>query len=87
MLDKPASYDCVSSQFKEAVVAAKVSTDASSYGLHSMRRGAVTAAVNSDSVSDHAVMKQMRVASTSTVRRYATLDKNSLKKASSAIFK
>ena len=85
-LDKAASYDCVNNQFKEAVIAAKVSPDASSYGLHSMRRGAVTAAVNSDSVSDHAIMKQMRVASTSTVRRYATLDKKSLKKASNAIF-
>ena len=85
VLDKPASYDCVRQQFKELLVEAGVTADPASFGLHSCRRGAVTGAVNSG-VSDHIVMKQMRVASTSTVTRYATLNKKELKKASDSLF-
>lgn len=85
VLDMPASYDCVRNQFKEVLVKAEVTADPASFGLHSMRRGAVTGAVNGG-VSDHIVMKQMRVASTSTVTRYATLNKKELKKASDSLF-
>ena len=85
VLDKPASYDCVRQQFKEVLVEAGVTADPASFGLHSMRRGAVTGAVNRG-VSDHIVMKQMRVASISTVTRYATLNKKELKKASDSLF-
>ena len=84
-LDKPASYKAVLSQFKVAVVEAGVTTDPSTFGLHSMRRGGVTAAVNAGA-SDHAVSKQMRVAGVETVRRYATLDKSMLAATSAAIF-
>ena len=51
-----------------------------------MRRGAATSAVN-NGASDHSVQKQMRVMSVSTVRRYASLDKEALKAAASAVFK
>ena len=86
VLDRPASYESVLKQFKAVVVEAGVTADPSSYGLHSMRRGAVTSAVN-NGATDHAVMKQMRVNTLDTVRRYASLDKASLKSASSAVFK
>ena len=45
---------------------------------------AATAAVN-NGCDDHVVSKQMRVG-VSTVRRYATLNSNSLKKATNAVF-
>ena len=86
VLDRPASYESVLKQFKAVVVEAGVTADPSSYGLHSMRRGAVTSAVN-NGATDHAVMKQMRVSTNDTVRRYASLDKASLKSASTAVFK
>ena len=86
VLPRPASYNSVMRQFKEAVVAAGVAADPADYGLHSMRRGAVTSAIN-NGTSDHCVQKQMRVGSGATVRRYATLDIVSLKSASAAIFK
>ena len=86
VLPRPASYESVLRQFKEAVVAAGVAADPATYGLHSMRRGAVTSAIN-NGASDHAVQKSMRVASGSTVRRYATLSDDALKSASTAIFK
>ena len=85
VLDRSASYRSVLKQFKLVVVEAGVTDDPSSYGLHSMRRGAATSAVN-NGASDHAVQKQMRVMSVSTVRRYASLDKEALKAASSAVF-
>ena len=85
VLDKPASYDCVRKQFKDMLVEAGVTADPASFGLHSMRRGSVTGAVNGG-VSEHVVMKQMRVASISTVTRYATLNKKELKKASDSLF-
>ena len=44
-----------------------------------MRRGGVTAAVNAG-VGDHVIMKQMRVAGTDTVRRYATVNSKMLKR-------
>ena len=86
VLPRPASYESVLRQFKEAVVAAGVAAEPAAYGLHSMRRGAVTSAIN-NGASDHAVQKSMRVASGSTVRRYATLSDGALKSASIAIFK
>ena len=86
VLARPASYDSVLRQFKEVVTAAGVSADPSTFGLHSMRRGAVTAAIN-NGATDHAVQKQMRVASGATVRRYASLSDVMLKSASAAIFK
>ena len=86
VLARPASYNSVLRQFKEVVTAAGVSADPSTFGLHSMRRGAVTAAIN-NGATDHAVQKQMRVASGATVRRYASLSDVMLKSASAAIFK
>ena len=86
VLDRPASYRSVLKQFKLVVVEAGVTDDPSSYGLHSMRRGAATSAVN-NGASDHSVQKQMRVMSVSTVRRYASLDREALKAASTAVFK
>ena len=85
-LEKPATYKAVLRQFKEILVEAGVTADPSTFGLHSMRRGGVTAAVNAGA-SDHAVSKQMRVAGVETVRRYATLDKSMLADTSSAIFR
>ena len=85
-LDKPASYNAVAAQFKLLLLEAKVTADPADFGLHSMRRGGVSAAVNAG-VSEHAVQKQMRVASTSTVRRYATLNKAMLATTSAAVFK
>ncbi len=55
------------------------------YGMHSMRRGGVTGAVNKG-CSDHEVMKQMRVASQGTVQRYATLDRKKLSRAVNVLF-
>ena len=86
VLARPASYDSVLRQFKEVLLEAGVTADPSAFGLHSMRRGAVTAAIN-NGATDHAVQKQMRVASSATVRRYATLSDVMLKSASAAIFK
>ena len=86
VLEEAASYDCVRNQFKEVVVDAGIRSEASSFGLHSMRRGGATTAVI-NGASDHAVMKQMRVSTTATVRRYASLDKKSLGATSDAIFK
>ena len=54
------------------LVEAGVTDDPSSFGLHSMRRGAATSAVN-NGASDHSVQKQMRVMSVSKVRQYSTL--------------
>ena len=86
ILDGLASYESVLKQFKLLLVEAGVTSDPSSFGLHSMRRGAATSAVN-NGASEHSVQKQMRVLSVSTVRRYATLDKAALKAASSAVFR
>ena len=84
-LNKPASYYAVLRQFKELVVEAGVTTDPAAYGLHSMRRGGVTEAINSGA-SDHIVMKQMRVSAVQTVQRYATVNTAMLASASAAIF-
>ena len=73
VLETAASYKAVLSPFKEAVVKAGVSADASSFGLHSMRRGAATNAAN-NGASDHVIQKQMRVATVKTVRRYSSLN-------------
>ena len=85
VLVRAASYDCVRKQFKAACAAAQVSGKPADYGLHSMRRGAATGAVNNGS-SDHEVMKQMRVSSQETVRRYATLDRKKLSTAVNLLF-
>ena len=76
-LDKPASYDSVLNQFKSLVREAGLSTNPADFGLHLMRRGGVTAAVNGGA-DEHFLVKQMRVASSSTVRRYATVDSKNL---------
>lgn len=83
-LDKPASYSAVLNQFKSIIKEAGVASDPSVFGLHSMRRGGVTAAVNGGA-SEHFVQKQMRVASGSTVRRYATVSKANLCSVSKAV--
>ena len=85
VLSKPASYDCVRKQFKAACAAAQVSGNPADYGLHSMRSGGATGAVN-NGCSDHEVMKQMRVSSQETVRRYATLDRKKLSSAVNLLF-
>jgi integrase len=85
LLDRPASYGCVLKQFKLAAEAAGVEGSPRDYGLHSMRRGAVTGAANKG-CSDHVIMKQMRVASVSTVQMYASLDRPKLAEASNALF-
>ena len=85
VLSKAASYDCVRKQFKAACAAAQVSGKPADYGLHSMRRGAATGAVN-NGCSDHEVMKQMRVSSGETVRRYATMDRKKLSNAVNLLF-
>ena len=85
VLNRPATYKSVLRQFKELIVEAEVATDPATFGLHSMRRGGVTEAINAGA-SEHAVMKQMRVSSVGTVHRYATVDKHMLAAASAAIF-
>ena len=85
VLQKPASYKAVLGLFKEAVIRSGVATDSSSFGLHSMRRGAATSAAN-NGASDHVIQKQMRVATVATVRRYSSLNIVSLKSACSAVF-
>ena len=86
VLNEPASYDCVANQFK--LFGGKCGLDHSieDYGLHSFRRGAVTTAVN-NGCSEHVVQKQMRVASTATVARYATLSKERLAEANRCLVK
>ena len=86
VLDESASYDCVLRQFKSYAKLAKITGSPDDYGLHSFRRGAVTSSVN-NGCDEHTVQKQMRVASTSTVARYATLSKDRLGKANLALFK
>ena len=85
VLGKAASYDCVRRQFKEEVAGARLAGKAADYGLHSMRRGAVTGAIN-NGCSDHQVMKQMRVSSVATVQRYASLNKYQLCAAVNILF-
>ena len=83
-LNKPVSYDYVARCFKTLVAAVGlVREDGGVFGLHSMRRGAATTAVNAGA-SEHAVMKQMRVMSGGTVRRYASLDVSVLRGAALA---
>ena len=86
LLEECASYDCVLRQFKHHARLANISGSPDDYGLHSFRRGAVTNSVN-NGCDEHTVQKQMRVASTSTVARYATLDKSRLGKANKFLFK
>ena len=85
VLQKPASYRAVLHLFKAVVVESGVAADSSSYGLHSMRRVAATTAAN-NGVPDHVIQKQMRVATVETVRRYSSLNTDTLKKACSAVF-
>jgi len=85
LLQHTATYDCVRKQFKHFAALANITGNPDDYGLHSMRRGAVTAAVN-HGCQDHIIAKQMRVSGLGTVHRYATLDKKSLRKASLAVF-
>jgi integrase len=83
--DKPASYNSVLEAFRNTLVEAKVTSNPSEFGLHSMRRGAATAAVN-NGASDHAVRKQMRVATVGTVHRYATVNSKLLAATCDAVF-
>ena len=85
-LEKKASYDCVLNQFKTFAGKAGISGKPEDYGLHSCRRGAVTTAVN-NGCDDHTVQKQMRVSSSSTVVRYASLSRKRLGKANKMLFK
>ena len=84
--DDPVSYDCVLRQFKRYAKIGKITGSPQDYGLHSCRRGGVTTAIN-NGCDEHTVQKQMRVASTKTVARYATLSRNRLKRANVALFK
>ena len=85
ILPKAASYGAVRKQFKAALEGAGVSGKVADYGLHSMRRGAASGAVN-NGCDDHTVMKQMRVSSTATVQRYATVKKGKLAAAVNVLF-
>lgn len=85
VLQKPASYRAVLKLFKAAVVESGVAADSSSYGLHSMRRGAATTAAN-NGASVHVIQKQMRVMTAETVKRYSSLNSDTLKTACSAVF-
>ena len=83
-LNVPASYDAVARDFKVVVCeAGLVASNGGQFGLHSMRRGAVTEAVNAGA-DEHFVMKQMRVVSSNTVRRYASVNTTMLRKAAMA---
>ena len=86
IMSQPATYDCVRKQFKKAIEQSEVEGDTSRYSLHSLRRGAVTGAVN-NGCDDHTVRKQMRVASVATVQRYASMDNERLKCATNKLFK
>ena len=57
--------------------AAGLTTSPAKFGLHSMIRGGVTSAVNGGA-DEHFLMKQMRVASGSTVHRYGTVNSKNL---------
>ena len=85
LLDYAASYDCVLKQFRKYAEKAGIAGSPKDYGLHSCRRGAVTTSAN-NGCDDHTIQKQMRVASTSTVRRYATLNKKRLGMANRFLF-
>ena len=84
-LGRPASYESVLHQFRAFAKIAKVEGSPEDYGLHSLRRGAVTTSINNGCV-DHVVSKQMRVAGVNTVHRYATLDRAMLAKAVDKLF-
>lgn len=85
LLNFAASYDCVLKQFRKYAEKAGIAGSPKDYGLHSCRRGAVTTSAN-NGCDDHTIQKQMRVASTSTVRRYATLNKKRLGMANRFLF-
>ena len=85
-LNRPASYDSVRNQFKTLIKEVGLSEDATEFGLHSMRRGGTTAAVNANE-DEHFVQKQMQVASGATVRRYGTVNKENLAKISWAVLR
>ena len=83
-LNAPASYDSLSGQFKRHGFRTGLDFPIKEYGMHSFRRGGVTTAVN-NGCSEHIVQKQMRVASTATVHRYATLSRKTLAKANKCL--
>ena len=85
-LNRLASYDSVRNQFKILIKEVGLSKDATEFGLHSMRRGGATAAVNANA-DEHFVQKQMQVASGATVRRYGTVNKENLAKISWAVLR
>ena len=83
-LNEPASYEAVARDFKKVIgEAGLVASNGGQFGLHSMRRGAVTEAVNAGA-DEHFVMKQMRVVTSTTVRRYASVNTVMLRKAALA---
>ena len=84
-LPRVASYESVLHQFKNFANKLGLEGSPADYGLHSFRRGAVTHSINNGCV-DHVVMKQMRVASVSTVHRYATLSNDMLANAANKLF-
>ena len=79
------SYEAARDQFRKGLKAAGIE-NIEKFGLHSMRRGSVTALTQAG-VSDHLVQKHMRVVSNSTVRRYATLSQEKLGKISRVVFR
>ena len=79
------SYEAARDQFRKGLKAAGIE-NIEKFGLHSMRRGSVTALTQAG-VSDHLVQKHMRVVSNSTVRRYATLSHEKLGKISRVVFR
>ena len=84
ILDEPVSYDALARQLKSFGGKAGLDCSIDRYGTHSFRRGGVTTAVN-NGCSEHVVQKQMRVASSSTVARYATLSRVKLAKANGCL--
>lgn len=82
---RPASHPTVLSQFRKLLEKAGITDNPRKFGLHSLRRGSVTALANAGT-SDHLIQKHMRVRSESTVRRYATLDVDKLCEVSKTVF-
>ena len=83
-LNAPVTYDSLSVQFKRHGCKTALDFPLKDYGTHSFRRGGVTTAIN-NGCNEHIVQKQMRVASTAIVHRYATLTRQTLAQANKCL--
>ena len=81
ILVEPVSFDALARQLKSFGGKAGLECSIDRY---SFRRGGVTTAVN-NGCNVHVVQKQMRVASSFTVARYATLSRAKLAKANMSL--